>query len=106
MTKPDSEVFEDAADRVERGWCQGEFTDGAGGVCASEAIWNGVLTGATGDYMDQMRQYHRLRHEFAREVAIGLPGVCAWNDAYGRTQQEVVDAFRAAAKNARIAEEA
>lgn len=70
---------------VARGWCQG-IGELSGEVCALESIWTAqdeMGIGWMGDFAAE------------RHLRATLPGrnIVAWNDAPGRTQDEVLDAF-------------
>jgi len=79
------EILARAADLLEtRGWCQGVLEDEHGHLCLVEAL------GIT------LTKYRALRHVVCRAVdqEIGSGNFGAWNDAPGRTQDEVVTALR------------
>jgi hypothetical protein len=86
MTAPVSQVLSEAGDLLEKpgAWGQGDW-EADGCFCI-----DGALMHVKGDY----DTYNEL--EVLRE-AIGCEGVIWWNDAEGRTQEEVVDALRRAA---------
>jgi hypothetical protein len=92
MSDQVADVLDDAADRLEReGWAPGV---GGGGHCALGALYS--VAGMTA-----------LRQRASRVLAdsLGLPyryRIADWNDAPGRTKQEVLDAFRLAAKAERM----
>lgn len=95
--------LEDAADYIERvGWVQGTIMDAQGRVCALGALqmtcsrhWMAAI-----DCLEQT--IHTLDPDFTYLVGVDqLAPIAQWNDEPGRERQEVLDAFRAAAKHAR-----
>lgn len=95
-----SEVLNAAADLIERdGWCQQRFHDTLGGWCASGAClkvsgaWDGeiedddTIFDASDEALDVLEK--RLQSY-----------VPTWNDASGRTAEEVIQALRDAANSA------
>ena len=103
------EVLQKAKEKVAEGWCQGalaRWSDGrvlatgpidagrldtAAAVCVSGAIQNYV--GTTDNHLEA------LAFMFL-QLAI-RDGAACWNDAPGRTQVEVLDAFDAAIRLAK-----
>ena len=86
----------EARARVERAWVQRDYACGTG-VCsvgAIQAVVNGDPDDCTCSYM--VRQV-----EVFLRKAIDRPSIIAWNDAPGRTQAEVIEAFRKAEELAR-----
>src|ERR1700694_2298487 len=63
--------------RVERGWCQGSYSDGDR-VCA--------LGGVRGD--DQYDNSPAA--QYLKKALGGTTAVCSWNDAFNRTQADVL----------------
>ena len=103
-----ADTLDDAADYIEnRGWIQGEVVDEHGHVCAVGAVELGANRHGDSDEWLPLRD-HALLH---LGDGLGLPlaawgddpgdAVAIWNDHPERTQQEVLDALRAAAKSAR-----
>lgn len=103
-------VLERAADRVERGWCQGVFGDRQGNVCVYGAV--GVECGREIDksdgsyFVDSHRPTNAaadLAHARMKAAIayLAMPRPDLWNDEPGRTQAEVVQALRDAAHRAR-----
>lgn len=91
MSDTIADILERAAARVEKGWTQQGMEDRAGNVCALKAIdlaMGGRCSISTPAY-DAFCEF------------IGRAGIGIWNDAPGRTQQEVVAALREAARLAR-----
>ena len=80
------EVLEAARALVARGWCQGEYRDCYGKVCAFGAI---IYSFPMGD-----PAWHDAA-KAANDAMTAIVGghVTAWNDAPGRTQEEVLAAF-------------
>jgi hypothetical protein len=88
---------------AERGWCQEDFTDDTGAVCARGAI-NLVVAG---DPEEGARHeaYNPLAVAAAEAVAAYLnrrwpSDVSDWNDEEDRTESEVRDVLLAAAQRA------
>jgi hypothetical protein len=82
------DVLARAADIVERGWRQDASTDGDHRRC---------LTMALNDATPEYAPYRAALDAVAREIGIEGSNVCMvgqWNDAPGRTQEEVVTALR------------
>lgn len=76
-----------AADYIEaHGWCQGRVEDDAGNVCAI-----GGIDKACNGYWIRANTRERFRSYLGR----GL--ISNWNNAPGRTKEEVVHALRSAA---------
>jgi hypothetical protein len=94
MSDQVADVLDDAADLLEReGWIQGDLwrRDSYGGRCALGAICDAALDN------------RNVRVAAARAVLGGSSTYLVdWNDTPGRTKQEVLDAFRAAAKQERM----
>lgn len=86
MSITTSEFLRKAADVLERdGWCQGTHTDPYGRRCAFGAL---QVARAYSDIRDDgSLKVYRLLHE-------RTGGVIDWNDAPGRTKQEVLALFR------------
>lgn len=98
-----SELVENAIERINTdGWTQRNFHDGGGAHCA---------IGALGDLAVSAWQYRSVRHAvltWERELMdlMGIdpdvwPTIPTWNDAEGRTKDEVLDALMTAAKKLR-----
>jgi hypothetical protein len=100
MSDQVADVLDDAADLLEReGWIQHASYSLDGGACSVGAVaavvsrkhlpvvMEDAATNAVQDYLD-------YRYDDA--------DIVAWNDAPGRTKQQVLDAFRAAAKQERM----
>jgi hypothetical protein len=117
MTLPTSEVLETAADIVEAGWLQGDMhsADGTqhcavGGIeCAVHRLQHRLGPFSTSREALAARGEATVLASMTLDDLVTdddeLTSVPRWNDANGRTQQEVVDAMRKAAKLARIREE-
>ena len=82
-----AEVLEAAADYIdEHGWCREEYVASDGSVCAFEAIERARLTEPLAGV--------ELVVEAAMKSATGCATVEEWNDAPGRTKDEVVRKLR------------
>lgn len=86
MEKSVADVLNDAADIVERGWCQGVYIRGDS-CCTTYAIW-----AALGDPTNKA---------FDALSALVGGNIIEWNDAPKRTQAEVVAKLREASALAR-----
>ncbi len=93
---PEDQLLLDGAQRVRRGWCQGEISDDRGGVCLLGALLevsashSGTLTNAEHKACDKVRNY------------VGS-SIALFNDTPGRTAEEVASAMEAAAmENAHV----
>lgn len=101
MNKPVSQVLEEAAEVLETsGWCQGIFQNIRGEHCMAGAIGKVVLED------DQISHATMLNWRFIPAVIAlekELPGIYIpnWNDATGRTKEEVVDKLMDVAKKLR-----
>jgi hypothetical protein len=99
MTFDERDVLLKAASIVEEGWCQGTghiyYSDlRVKASCAYGAIYRAVdaiIHGAEERARLANAASHRLRD------AIGREGIFDWNDAPGRTKEEVATAMREAA---------
>lgn len=102
------EVAERAAEIVEEGWCQGYLVSPEGAHCAVGAanVASGSLTKEISLFDEQYRvlaeagdvdALHDALIEMF-EVIGDFSTIEAWNDAEGRTQSEVADAWRLVAK--------
>ncbi|AXN53447.1 hypothetical protein HOT81_gp029 [Gordonia phage Fryberger] len=92
----DAELFDKVADILERdGWCQHEAHNEAGNHCAL-----GALEVAAGEmYGDKyLNHYPRVYLKVTKGIDPDFHSVPAWNDTKGRTAQEVIDQYRALAK--------
>lgn len=95
-----SEVMEDAADIVEKGWCQKRSVDMQGNHCFVGGIMAALEKHSSSSYV------RRDALEALLAVCSSLlPGphhfVPDWNDAYARTKTEVLDQMRFTAKEIR-----
>lgn len=91
---------------AERGWCQEDFTDDTGAVCARGAI-NLVVAGDP-EEGENHEAYNPLAVAATKAVAAYLnrqwpSDVSDWNDEEGRTESEVRAALLAAAQQAEAA---
>ena len=84
----------DAADFIDRvGWCQHTLLDGAGRVCAAEALRSVVF--AAYDVPTYTAAMNRLSNFVTHDEH--SMAVVKWNDDEGRTTAEVTSAMRACA---------
>ena len=96
-----ADVLERAADYIDQhGWCQDEYADDSGRVCAAGAI-SAITEGSP-------ERFAPLSMRLALSNAVedlGFTGIADWNDALGRTQAEVTAKIRevAAAERAKAA---
>ena len=85
----------------ERGWVQGLFRGPEGQICAREAL------NVACDRSLRRHLFDRFSTGALRDViGTSFLGVCGWNDAPGRTKQEVLAAFETAEANERRRAEA
>lgn len=95
-----------AADVIEeRGHTKGVLQDREGRVCAFGALNVVVYGSADHSYLQSSRD--EAAHAVTRHLGLGsgyLGPLVNWNNAPERTQQEVVDAFRGAARALKAAE--
>ena len=108
-----ADILDKAADLItERGWNQHYFVDSAGRLCPRGAIyaacgmkpdpdplvwvvdWPGWTSRAADDAMDACDRLDAVVNDYAE----------SWNDAPGRTAEEVISTLRAAAQAARAGE--
>ncbi len=92
-----SQVLEAAAEVASRTWGRGGLHASHGRPCALETIRDASGTGSRNVAL-MAAATNRFR------THLGVHGVATWNDAPGRTQTEVVAAFREAAAAARAEE--
>jgi len=88
-----------AAEYIEdHGHCQFELQDQEGRVCARGALL-AVLTGDPNRHTDSDPAYMlRVEAERMVESTVGAQYIITWNNQEGRTEGEVVRAFRKAAQ--------
>jgi Fe-S-cluster formation regulator IscX/YfhJ len=92
MSDQVADVLDDAADLIERGgWIQNALYDHAGGFCSVGALYEICPT-----------DFPRWRTYAALRSVIGGRSLAEWNNDPSRTKQQVLDAFRAAAKQERM----
>lgn len=98
-TERNADVLDAAADYIERhGWCHRDAVGPDGNVCALTALIMVAPRRADGSAVSVGAPFRALT------VAAGLPtsgDIVGWNDADGRTEQQVLDVFRKAAKQER-----
>ena len=104
------QVLEDAADLIELvGWCQEDFEDEYGQVCLMGALNSVTMVRTTSEGIEPHLLTARRHAEQLLIDHLGLAPVRPtaghplpdWNDAEGRTMQQVLDALRETAKAAR-----
>lgn len=98
--KTTDEIIEDAADLIEKGWCKRNYIDADGNVCAVEALWQVIFADAQ-DHGTDYTRFKEVRNAINRVLPEPDMSIIGWNDDPDRTKQEVLDAFRLAAKDAR-----
>jgi hypothetical protein len=102
-----ADLFERSADYLEaHGWLRGSLWNPAGACCARGAmlkVTGQESYGATAFFIGrELAQADAYLAKFLGSQ--GVDGVVAWNNAEERTQYEVIDAFRGAAKELRNGE--
>ncbi len=107
-----ADLLDDAADLIERdGWAQGWLRDPDGHLCATGAVaaaattddllTNQTLRGLVLDPNGPVRAGIRAAEDtIGGGLSFTLP---MWNDAEGRSEQQVLDLLRTTAKRQRIA---
>lgn len=100
-----ADILDRAADLIEeRGWNQGWYVNECGGLCAVGAMYTaaGVELPVGAEFPDipdevsnAVLRAFRVFGDHVKRLA------SAWNDAPGRTKEEVVSTLRAAAQAAR-----
>lgn len=90
------DVLVKARELVASGWIQGEYGTADGRYCMRGACRKsaGSLFSDTRESLDAMN---------ALSDVIGDHALCGWNDAHGRTQAEVLEAFDEAIRREREA---
>lgn len=95
------EVLERAADKIERdGWFSPHipFCKGTDPLCASNAV------AAVADAFTESTYHEGAHQALAKAVGGGsLPDIWGWNDAPGRTAEEVIAMLRACAASLKAA---
>jgi hypothetical protein len=111
--RTEAEILEAVADGYESGrygWLQGAYEHGSEAFCSMGAIFHEHRLSVTEVYgYSSLREYQERSKPVERaqerlNEALGLDGagsIILWNDTHGRTKDEVIDAFKNAAKNAR-----
>jgi hypothetical protein len=92
--KPWQQLLLDAAALIDKvGWCQGTAVNHQGQLCAAGAMYySNKVVYLHGD----LSVYNEARNHFLDTIKDH--NVPTWNDAPGRTQEEVVAAMRKAAQ--------
>ncbi len=89
--EPWRQMLLDAADLLERdGWCQGAYQDDDGHHCALGAL-DAVFGSKTSFKAIDWSAYARVNERL--QDAVGLQ-IVHWNDAKGRTAEEVISTLR------------
>lgn len=94
-----SELLDQAADEVLKGWCQGKMGkpyDPNGEVCA-----NGALSRILGNHVIDFSYDDLVLANDALFSFIGTSDVPAWNDRPDQTAGSVADALRSVSKDLR-----
>ena len=120
MTTTSKELIKEAAKSLEEGWCQRQYAELTNGDetdadnvdavawCAEGALWKAAETllpnlrteqcDAVTEAVGRLTGMLDCPEPASRDIPLGQPILFAklneWNDAEGRTQQEVVDLFR------------
>lgn len=96
---PWRQLLRDAADRIARdGWCQGKYADGRR-RCLLGAIGFSIVNEIPEENVHAACQVRAVLR--ARGVSVnGHVSIAAWNDAPGRTADEVIALLREAAEAA------
>lgn len=103
----EADVLEKAADLLEtQGWCQDVYRNKAGELCSigavRTAIWGDARMRTTTTNKDDVELANRTLAVLADKVGVEPGSVgTEWNDDPWRTKEEVVDAFKHAAKDLR-----
>ena len=102
MSAAIADKLDEARALIEKGWCQGGYTDNLGRFCTLGAICQVVHGHPDADMPGTLTREFRQLCKFILN-AVGKPNarVGIWNDAHERTQAEVIEAFRKAAELAR-----
>ena len=96
-----SEILDRAADLIEeRGWTQGWYCGPTGELCAAGAMFVAIGLRPAGWTAPEHPAHRRAMVAFERHLmdTFDYFGAHNWNDEPGRTQAEVVNALRAAAR--------
>ena len=106
-------ILERAAERINRGWCQDSYAvieDGGrvstGRVSSDPRACQWCLMGAIGEDVPDDDRRVSLAKDWVRNAlrtVVGEWGLLNWNDARGRTKEEVLAAIDGATTMARIA---
>jgi hypothetical protein len=101
-----AEILEAVADGFESGrygWIQGRY-ENTEGFCSMGALYYEYRYDRPVTYtLDEHLEMEEGLLEAADrlQVRAGSRSIPSWNDAYGRTKEEVIDTFKMAAKDAR-----
>lgn len=94
--EPWRQVLLDAAARVRRGWCQRALSDDEGGVCALGALYE-VCTGAP-EHVPELSNHPEFYRAYDKLNAVMMDSIVGFNNAPGRTAEEVAQAMETAAR--------
>lgn len=86
------------------GWCQGQYSDEQGRVCALGAIGKAIIGNAYGHLTSDATaeaRYQAAIGAVAAYRADSVYGIPEWNDEPGRTEDDVHDLLRNTAKQLR-----
>jgi hypothetical protein len=93
--REDLAVFERAAQEIERrGWHQGGTASAQGRVCMMMA----VCAAAGKEFQTTKMYFEAINYYALLGFPLGEKSPLVWNDAPGRTQAEVIDRLRRAAR--------
>lgn len=97
-----ADILDEAADVLEKdGWTRYTLTDGQR-YCAVGAVRKAFVNMGLMSYLTQRPPQETATSAFgALTRQIGEIDIARWNDRFSTTKQEVLDAFRAAAKSLR-----
>ncbi|AXN53522.1 hypothetical protein HOT82_gp108 [Gordonia phage Ronaldo] len=92
-------IYEDAADLIEKGWCQYSFGDDDGGYCTVGAVNKTISDSAISCSPVRVIEMAKGLREFDPSLREYDPGdefsfVTNWNDDPTRDRQEVLDFLR------------
>lgn len=98
--KTTAEILREAAEYIgEHGWIQGQLSNPDGKVCAIGAINRAAKSDAVADTYDAIEAlWNYLELPSGEQLGSGLHPVARWNDAPGRSAEDVILAMKCAAK--------
>lgn len=92
-----SELYRWAGERVAVGWCQKVANDGFGNVCAFGAmisVYGEIHVPNLDNFGDEVLGHALVVAPMKTSDDIIMHPLAQWNDAKGRTQEEVILAFK------------